>query len=199
MARHDLGRDRARLLTGLARAVDDLGEPTAKPPVMVDLGEAEVTVGEHPELLEGLFRGDRSVLDLTEESHGNAVGIGMAEVTTRRLVDKIDYKPTYMNAATAGSFVAVKVPMTMETDREAVAVALRGFDPGTIRLAHIKNTLVLEDLDVSSGLLDEVEANASLTVEKAPLSQVTHQVRIIRPNHSFCGLGVTGQMCMKQL
>jgi hypothetical protein len=106
------------------------------------------------------------VLDLTDESHGNAVGIGMAEVTTRRLRDKIDFTPTYMNAVTAGSFVAVKVPMTMETDREAVAVALRGFDPGTVRLARIKNTLMLKHLDVSPALLDEVEADESLTVEE---------------------------------
>ena len=105
-----------------------------------------------------------AVLDLTEASHGNAVGIGMADVTTRRLVDKIDFRPTYMNAMTAGSFIAVKVPMTLETDREAISAVLRGYSVETIRLARIKNTLLLEEMEVSAGLLDAVRQDDCLDV-----------------------------------
>src|SRR5206468_1510512 len=63
-------------------------------------------------------------LDLTEESYGNAVGIGNADFTTRRLVDKIDMKPTLINAITACAPGGAKVPPTYDTDREAIETAL---------------------------------------------------------------------------
>src|SRR5262247_4636359 len=63
-------------------------------------------------------------LDLTEDSGGNATGIGNADFTTRRLVDKIDMKPTLINAITACAPNGAKVPPTYDTDLEAVETAL---------------------------------------------------------------------------
>lgn len=111
------------------------------------------------------------VLDLTDESHGNALGIGLADLTTRRLVDKIDRRATYANVITTGFFGTARIPMTLENDREAIAVALTGYDAATVRLACIRNTAELEELAISEGLLDAASRAQRLAVgeELGPL------------------------------
>jgi hypothetical protein len=115
------------------------------------------------------------VRDITPESEGNAVGIGMADVTTRRLVEKINYQAMYMNAITSGVPEGAKVPMTFDTDREAIQVALGMIGltpPEQARVVRIKTTLHLAEMDVSEALLPEVKANERLNVvtEAAPLT-----------------------------
>src|SRR5207253_858678 len=88
-------------------------------------------------------------LDLTEDSYGNAVGIGNADFTTRRLVDKIDMKPTLINAITACAPNGAKVPPTYDTDREAIETALSCIGltpPERARVIRIKNTLMLGEI-----------------------------------------------------
>jgi hypothetical protein len=104
------------------------------------------------------------VLDLTEESHGNALGIGLADLTTRRLVDQIDRCATYTNSMTTGFLSSSKIPMTLDTDQEALAVAMMGYKADTVRLARITNTLDLEYLSVSEGLLSSTQSQPSLSV-----------------------------------
>ena len=112
-------------------------------------------------------------LDLTEESYGNAVGIGNADFTTRRLVDKIDMKPTLINAITACAPGGAKVPPTFETDREAIETALSCIGltpPDRARVIRIKNTLMLGELEVSQAYAAEVARRSDLTVlGEAPL------------------------------
>jgi hypothetical protein len=112
-------------------------------------------------------------LDLTDESYGNAIGIGNADFTTRRLVDKIDMKPTLINAITACEPGVAKVPATFETDREAVEAALSciGLTPSErARVIRIKSTLMLGELEVSEAYADEVARRGDLTVlGQAPL------------------------------
>jgi hypothetical protein len=106
------------------------------------------------------------VLDLTEESYGNATGIGNADFTTRKLVDKIDMKPTLINCITACAPGGAKVPATYETDREAIETALSciGLTPSEqARVIRIKNTLMLSELEVSEALLPEVARRPDLT------------------------------------
>ncbi|MDW7674485.1 MAG: lactate racemase domain-containing protein, partial [Bacillota bacterium] len=64
-------------------------------------------------------------LDLTEESHGNALGVGMADVVSKKLTDKIDIQKTYTNVITSGFLTRGAIPITMPTDREAIEVALK--------------------------------------------------------------------------
>lgn len=111
------------------------------------------------------------VLDLTPESHGNALGIGLADLTTRRLVDSIDLHATYTNVITTGFLGTARIPMTLDSDQEAIAVALTGYDPSTVRLACVKNTLELENIEVSEGLLEAARCRPSLAVlgELGPL------------------------------
>jgi len=113
-------------------------------------------------------------LDLTDESYGNAVGIGNADFTTRRLVEKIDMKPTLINAITACAPGGAKVPATFETDREAVETALSciGLTPSEkARVIRIKNTLMLGEIEVSEAYAAELARRPDLTPlgDAAPL------------------------------
>jgi hypothetical protein len=108
------------------------------------------------------------VRDLTEASEGSAVGIGQADFTTRRLVDKIDFQVTAINCLTACCPEAGKLPLTYPNDREAVAAAMVTLRPcgvDDVRIVHIKNTLELGSLLVSQGCLPDLQGKSNLTIE----------------------------------
>ena len=71
-----------------------------------------------------------AVLDLTPDSHGNASGVGLADLITERLRAKIDWHATYTNCLTAGNFAAAKQPVSLTSDREVVETGLMGKDAG---------------------------------------------------------------------
>lgn len=111
------------------------------------------------------------VRDLTEVSHGNATGIGMADYTTKRLVDKIDYPATRINATTGMSPENGRVPIFFEQDREALETAHYNsgvFNPKDLRIVWIKNTLELEYLYASQALLKEARSNTRLEILSNP-------------------------------
>ena len=113
-------------------------------------------------------------LDLTEESYGNATGIGNADFATRRLVDKIDMKPTLINAITACAPNGAKVPPTYDTDREAIETALSCIGltpPERARVIRIKNTLMLGEIEVSEAFAADLAKRPDLTPlgDPAPL------------------------------
>jgi hypothetical protein len=97
------------------------------------------------------------VLDLTSASEGNAHGMGLADLTTKRLAEKIDYSKTYANALTAGYWGGARLPIVLESDREAINAALRRFDQKTVTIVRIKNTLDLEKLAISESLLAKID------------------------------------------
>lgn len=108
-----------------------------------------------------------AALDLTDASHGNGAGVGLADIVTARLARKIDFATTYINHLTSGIIGVQRaaLPIVMPTTREAVAMALRVCgqpDTPAIRLARIRSTLLLEDLLVTAPLLPEVEHNLRL-------------------------------------
>lgn len=97
------------------------------------------------------------LLDITPASHGNAVGIGLADFTTKRLVDKIDWRVTTANVLTSGNLERVKVPLVFESDRgalEAAAFRERAVTWHDMRFLGIRDTLHLRDLVVSRALLE---------------------------------------------
>jgi hypothetical protein len=106
------------------------------------------------------------VRDLTEESYGNAVGIGLADLVSRRLVNKIDYSPTYINAITSTNVEAARVPVTFDTDREAMETAFStcGNSVEACRMIWIKNTLKLDQFIATEALLDEIGSKSHLKV-----------------------------------
>jgi hypothetical protein len=105
------------------------------------------------------------VRDLSPGSDGNGNGIGLADVTTRRLVEALDMQKTYMNAVTAISPEKAAIPLSVDTDQEAIAIcaSTAGLsDTAAARLVRIKDTKYLEKFQVSKSLSAEVEANADL-------------------------------------
>jgi len=109
------------------------------------------------------------VLDLTEESHGNAIGIGLADYTAQRLVAKIDLVATSTNAIAAVTPEKGRIPIALKTDRESVETAfttIREVDPEKARVVHIKNTLEIAEFDVSEALLEEVKGKENLKLKK---------------------------------
>ena len=102
-------------------------------------------------------------LDVTEESHGNAVGIGLADFTTERLVQKIDWHALYTNAYTSGTggLLRSRLPSVLPNDRAAIATAMRMVgqpDSSKIRLVRIKNTLTAAHVQFSASLLQAASA-----------------------------------------
>ena len=109
------------------------------------------------------------VRDLTEASEGSAVGIGQADFTVQRLVDKIDFKATAVNCLTSCCPEAGKVPLTYDNDSEAVAAALvtiRPYELDDVRIVPIKNTSELMNLRVSQGCLCELKTNSNADISE---------------------------------
>ncbi len=112
------------------------------------------------------------VRDLTEASEGSAVGIGQADFTTQRLVDKIDFQVTAINCLTACCPEAGQLPLTYPSDKEAIAAALvtlRPYGLDDLRIVYIKNTLELASLMVSEGCLRDLQGKSNLTIEEEDL------------------------------
>jgi len=106
------------------------------------------------------------VLDLSEESHGNAVGIGLADITTKKLVSKIDFEATFMNCLTGTWPELGKIPPFLPNDRDAIMMALHccgPIDPSRARIVRIKNTLELEHMWISESMLEAVKRDRDLS------------------------------------
>lgn len=112
-------------------------------------------------------------LSLTDASLGNATGIGLNDVVTQRLVDKMSRENTYINILTGsnkdGTTTEAAVPLVAESDREAIEMALGTVMPNDQpRLCHIHDTSRLEELMVSEALLPEARNKPNLRVETDP-------------------------------
>jgi hypothetical protein len=119
----------------------------------------------HPRILRIYVR------DLHDDSYGNATGVGLADFVSRRLVSKIDATATYINCLTGLSPESARIPMTVDTDREAVDAALGTIglvQPEEARIVRIKNTLLLEELDVSEALLEEAKQRGNIEILWGP-------------------------------
>lgn len=109
------------------------------------------------------------IADITKESHGNAIGVGLADVIPRRLFNKIDFPSTYTNGITSSFYERIKIPVIAETDLEAFNIALRGcgyIKNGEEKVVRIKNTLHLEELYVSDAVLEIIKASDKIEILK---------------------------------
>ena len=123
-------------------------------------------------------------LDLTDASHGNAMGIGTADFTTARLLARVDLEALYTNALTAGviGIQRMAIPCVMPTDLAAIcaAISCRGRDT-PLRLAWIADTLHTELLGVSPALLEEALGRADLEVLRDPAPMPFDAAGRLRP------------------
>ena len=116
-----------------------------------------------PEMRQIFVRG------LSERTHGNAAGIGLADFTSSRLIRSMDYRSTVINCLTAGYPEGANLPVHFETDREVIdaALAIIGTrDAASARIIHIRNTLHLEDIDISEPCLAETGRPTQFLVQQ---------------------------------
>ena len=105
------------------------------------------------------------VLDVSPASHGSAVGIGIFDVTTRKLFDQLNMEAMYANDIALGCLDDCKIPLVAADEEEAIRVAvkvLRDNDPECLKIVHIRDTLHMEEIQVSEDLLDVVKADPRL-------------------------------------
>jgi hypothetical protein len=122
------------------------------------------SVGDGPTIRRIVVRG------LTAETRGNAIGIGMADFTTARLVQSMDLNATFTNALTALSVQAAKIPIYFSSDRETLARALNSLglaDPRQAKIIRIRDTLSLGEIEVSEAFRATLEGRPDLE----PLSE----------------------------
>lgn len=113
-----------------------------------------------------------AVLRLTEKTHGNANGLGLADITTRQVFDAIEWEKGYANAITSTVVNTVRMPMCLDTAELAVKAAIKtcnSFDISTVRLVRIKNTLELKDIWISEALLPEAQVCQAVQILSEPL------------------------------
>ena len=137
-------------------------------------------VFDHPTRIKRLF-----VRDLTDQSKGNAIGIGLADITTKRLVDKIDYDATYKNCITGISLEKGAVPIYFENDRQAIDVALDTIGTVSARLSkivRIKNTQRLDIVAVSEAYTEALDGKKDVEILQGPESME------FDPNHNLLPL-----------
>ncbi|MCI0638881.1 MAG: DUF362 domain-containing protein [Gemmataceae bacterium] len=108
---------------------------------------------------------------LSKHTHGNAAGLGFADFTSSRLVKSMNYEATAINCLTSGYPEGANLPVHFDTDRRVVdaALAILGTRPPELaRVMHIRNTLWLEEVEVSEPCLKELQKVTNFTVEKGP-------------------------------
>ncbi|WP_437833625.1 lactate racemase domain-containing protein (plasmid) [Niallia taxi] len=105
------------------------------------------------------------VLDVTPQSEGNANGVGTADFTTQRLLDKMDREGTYANGLTSTVVAPTKIATTLPNDKMAFQAAVKTcniLNFNDVKLVRIKNTLVLSEIEVSEGLLEYVRSHPNM-------------------------------------
>ena len=116
-----------------------------------------------------------AVLDLTTETNGNAIGVGDADATTKRLWQKTVLEDVYPNAVIAHMLSSCKIPIIMENDKEAIQVCIKtceNIDKGNVRLIRIKDTLHMEHIMISEALLNDAASNPNIIIESGPFELV---------------------------
>lgn len=119
----------------------------------------------------GIQAGKIVVLDLTEETHGNAQGIGNADVTTKRLENKMRREMTYPTAVTNKFLGLDKLPMVMDNDKEAIQLALRACyceNTEKLRIIRIQDTAHLEKIEISEAMCEEARNNPRTKIMSEP-------------------------------
>ena len=166
MARLPFDRIHVLVVDKMGKNISGTGMDTNVIGRIMFIGEKEP---EHPKITRII------VLDLAEESHGNAIGVGLADYTTKRLVEKIDAGATATNSIAGMTPEKGRIPIALKTDREAFEAALTTIgevDPKEVRVVHIKNTLEIAGMDVSGAFLEEVRGKKDLEImgELGPIS-----------------------------
>lgn len=111
------------------------------------------------------------ILDLTDKTHGNANGMGMADFTTKTLFEKMDRQATYANCLTSTVTNSVRLPVILDNDKEAVAAAIKtcnARDISAARVIRIQDTLHLGEIWISESLLEAAKGLEGIEIIGTP-------------------------------
>ncbi|MBQ6664681.1 MAG: DUF2088 domain-containing protein [Synergistaceae bacterium] len=125
-------------------------------------------------------------LRLSEESHGNALGVGLASVITKRFYESIDPEKMYPNCITSTVLASARIPCVVATDKEAIQMCIRtctGIDKNRVRVIRIPNSLHIGHIMMSETYYDDVMAGKweGLTAESEPENLVFSDGNLITP------------------
>jgi hypothetical protein len=115
------------------------------------------------------------VLDLSDQTHGNATGIGLADVIPLRLLKRIDFGYTYANVITSAYLDGGSIPIVMPNEQDAIRLAVKTVPrvkPQNARIVRIRDTLTLGEIEVSEPMLDEVHKNSNIELLSDPVDMV---------------------------
>ena len=114
-----------------------------------------------------------SVLDVTDVSHGNANGLGIVDFTTKRAFDKFSFEDTYPNSLTSTVPTSIKIPMVLKNDKQSIQACIKTcnrLDKENVTLVRIKNTIALDEIEISETLIPDAKKNKFLEVIGASYS-----------------------------
>lgn len=121
---------------------------------------------------EGILKTSKLILlDLTEKTEGSAVGVGLGDIITKKLFNKIDFEKTYTNSITTTVLNGSNIPMVMENDMQAIKLGIYSSnceDMNKVKIVRIKNTMELSEMFISEALLMEINQNTSIKVIENP-------------------------------
>ena len=111
-------------------------------------------------------------LDITEISHGNGVGIGLSDISTKSVFEKINFNAFYTNLITSRGYLEAKIPIILENDEYAVKVAMKMLDKNdkNVKMLRIQNTININEMEISTALLeDSMDNNLKIIGERRRL------------------------------
>ncbi len=135
---------------------------TGMDPNITGRGEAGPVLGFDGPLIKRIV-----VLGITPESHGNAAGIGLADLITESAYQAIDKRLLYTNILTSGSLDAGKIPITLPDESSVIRAAMScipGKSPSDVTIVRIKDTLHLQEMSVSENLLPIIANIPDITI-----------------------------------
>lgn len=112
-----------------------------------------------------------AMLNLSEESHGNGLGTGLASAITKRIFDKLDLEKMYPNCITSTVLESARIPCVVSSDKEAIQICIRtcvNIDKDNVRIVRIPNSLHIEHIMLSEAYYEEVKKYPNLVIESEP-------------------------------
>ncbi|MCI1930330.1 MAG: DUF362 domain-containing protein [Clostridia bacterium] len=127
----------------------------------------------NPKLKMGITSKRIGILDLSDESHGNATGMGRADFAPMRFYKKLSFDDTYPNAITSYDTTAYRIPVIVDSDEEVLKACVAsslGIDYENPRIIIINNSLEIEDILISESMIKEAENIKQLSIQSEPFS-----------------------------
>ncbi len=125
----------------------------------------------NPKLEMGIESQRLGILDLSDESHGNATGMGRADIAPMRFYKKVSFDATYPNAITGYGLAPYRIPVIVDSDEEVMKSCIASsleIDYDNPRIIIIDNSLEIEDILVSEAMLEETKSKSNLSIESEP-------------------------------